>query len=435
MTAMNIAYHDDPKTGYGRFGIAVRDELVRQGVTDLGALGVNDGAMPSPTGIAPTCLYLSTPSHVTGWIEGQFAAIFTMWEFSELPQGFRENVPEFHQVFVPSRQNEELFGHFNDNVSYIPLAVGKEWTYRERTWDDGRFHVLTGGAGPRKGCPAALRAFNTAFRGWKPDHGPEPHMTIRAKPTADGSLVPSPRVSIIAQPLPADLELDLYGRSHLFVSMSQGEGWGLMPHQAIASGLPTILGNAHGHAAFAHYGMPVRTVETPVGDYATHWGNPGCAWVPDFDETVDLIRWTYQNYEAAEDYACGSAHMIATEFSWERTAREVLAGLPEIPQRVVYDVEQWHVMPQRLYDVRVRAHSMWCVMGVQKTFDPGEQYYETWDWKERLASRGDLLPECINQTEMGYINAPKVAVPRCPHCNQLMGSDTSLLPENLVTNG
>ena len=159
------------------------------------------------------------------------------------------------------------------------------------------------------------------------------------------------------------------------------------------------------------------------------------SWGGQFDQARQAMLRAVEDPEWRADRRARSlAH--ARDFSWERTAREVLAGLPEIPQRVVYDVEQWHVMPQRLYDVRVRAHSMWCVMGVQKTFDPGEQYYETWDWKERLASRGDLLPECINPTEMGYINAPKVAVPRCPHCNQLIGSDTSLLPENLVkTNG
>ena len=435
---MNIGYHDDPKTGYGRFGIAVHDELVRQGIVDLGAIGTNDGDAPKPKGVAPVTLHLSTPPHVTGWYEGQFAAIFTMWEFSELPHGFRENVPEFHRIFVPSLQNQELFSNFHPDVRYVPLAVGPEWGYRKRQMPEDVFHVLTGGAGPRKGCPEVLRAFNTVFRGWTPKMGPRPHLTIRAKGTQSAELTPSDRVTIIAQPVSADMELELYARSHVFVSGSQGEGWGLMPHQAIAQGLPTILGNGHGHAAFAHYGIPVSVDEVPVDDYSTHWGNPGCAWVPNFYEICEKLRWVYDNYEEAANHADAASVFIAEEFSWEKTAADLIVNLPDTsdPSLHIGSVsDEWHGMPQRLYTVRVVRHSTWQVNGKLKTFDPGCVYAETWDWKERLASRGDLTNGCINPLEMGYTTPPVLPKPRCPHCDQRYGVDASLLPENLVTNG
>ena len=52
-------------------------------------------------------------------------------------------------------------------------------------------------------------------------------------------------------------ELDLYRSCHAYLQPSRGEGFGLQPLQALALGRPTILTNAHGHASFAHLGIPL----------------------------------------------------------------------------------------------------------------------------------------------------------------------------------
>jgi hypothetical protein len=428
---MNNGYHALRNTGYGRFGCELHDALGRAGVADYGPVGVNE-EMPPNSGIAPVAFYAATPPHIIGWHEGQLSALFTMWESSEIPAGFRENVPDFHRLLVPSMQNVELFGRFHPDVRYVPLAVGPEWHYQPRTDPSQRFNFLTGGAGPRKGVPDVVRAFNTVFRGWRPSMGPEPHLTIRARPTSSAQFAPSSRITVIAQSLPPQGEIDLYAASHCYVSGSRGEGWGFMPHQAIAQGMPTILGDAHGHAAYAWYGMPVRAKEVAIEGYSTHWGQPGNAWVPDFEEICERMRAVYDDPQIAFDYAARSSVLIHDEFSWDKTAAIVMGHLPELEDPDLPEGLPWHRMAQRLYEVEVIRHSTWQINGVLHTYDPGQLYYEAWDMKERLASRGDLSLRCIDPLERGYVDPPKIPKPRCPSCNQRYGVDDSLLPENLV---
>jgi hypothetical protein len=374
-----------------------------------------------------------------------------MWEFSTIPIGFRENIPEFHRLFVPSLQNLELFSNFNDDVRYIPLAVGSEWHYEPRTDPSQRFNFLTGGAGPRKGCNDVIRAFDKVFRGWKPSWGPEPHLTVRAAsifradfdhgPAATGRVMPlpdsiggPPRVTYLRKSLSAEAELELYRSAHCFVSGSKGEGWGFMPHQAIAQGIPTILGDHSGHHAFAHFGIPL---DSPLADpeIHTHWGDGGQEWKPDFDQMCDGMLAVYRDYPLHRSAAAVSAHLIADEFSWDKTAALVIANLPELANPDLSPDGAWHTMPQRLYEVRVKQHSTWAVNGIHHTYDPGHTYWIPWADKLRIAELGDLTPDCVDPREVGIdarMQPPDTSHERCPHCNQTYGSDTSLLPENLV---
>jgi glycosyltransferase involved in cell wall biosynthesis len=451
---MNAGYHHDRGTGYGRFGYELHTALRRAGVADLGPVGVNEefGA-DATTGIAPVAFYAATPPHVVGWIEGQLSALFTMWEFSEMPVGFRANVPDFGRIFVPSLQNLDLFSAFNNDVRYIPLAVGSEWHYEQRTDPNatGRFNFLTGGAGPRKGCNDVIRAFDRVFRDWTPSWGPEPHLTVRAAsvfkadvdagPAAIGRVVHLPdeiggpkRVTYLRKSLSAKAELQLYREAHCFVSGSKGEGWGFMPHQAIAQGIPTILGDHSGHHAFAHYGIPI---DSPLADpeIHTHWGGGGQEWKPDFDEMCAMMEQVYRSHESEFRYAADQSERIAEEFSWSKTAALVIENLPELGNPDLSPDGEWHTMPQRLYEVRVKQHSTWAVNGIHHTYDPGHTYWIPWADKLRIAELGDLTPDCIDPREVGIdarMQPPDTSHERCHWCNQRFGSDTSTHPENLV---
>jgi hypothetical protein len=236
------------------------------------------------------------------------------------------------------------------------------------------------------------------------------------------------RVTQIRKTLTAEAEVELYAASHCFVSGSKGEGWGFMPHQAIAQGMPTILGRDHGHAAFASLGLPVHTrLQKP--EIHTHWGAAGEEWVPDFDQICWLMRDVYDHAALYFEDARIKAKYAAELFSWDRTAALLLENLPELELPMLSRDLPWHNMPQRLYETRVVQHSTWSVNGRKSTFDPGVTYWIPWADKLLLADRGDLTADCIDPRETG-IDArmkPVDPVARCPHCQQQYGSDTSLL--------
>jgi glycosyltransferase involved in cell wall biosynthesis len=458
---LNLGYHDVAHTGYGTFGKELHEALKRAGVEDYGPTSnpdlrrdlkelrrdgfkLNDPIVgpqrfkgddygdyeKDPNRVSPVALYAATPPHVLGWYEGQVGVLFSMWEFSEIPAGFRTNVPDFDRLLVPSIQNQELFSQYHPDVRYVPLAAGREWHYRERPGFDDGFVFLTGGAGSRKGCDDVVRAFDKVFAKWQPSWGPEPKLIVRAQPHINHHDFQAPRVTVLPKPV-ADLP-GLYGQAHCFVSGSKGEGWGLMPFQAICQGIPTILGDAHGHAAFADLGIPLSVHPRDAG-VPTHWGSSGQEWVPDFDEMCERMKEVYANYNPWRRYAALCSGHAWDRFSWDDTAQNVIECVPEM---MGPDIKPgpWRRMPQRLFLCRVNRHETWSVNGRLATFDPGYDYQEPWSTKVRLAETGNLHPSCIDVREKGILDEGgfRGGPTRCPHCSQLYGVDHSLYPENLV---
>lgn len=430
--SMNFSYHmgsdEAKKSGYGVFGRQLHKSLIDAGVEDYGPIDF-DGVQSDAT-VSPVALYAATPPSVAGWYEGQLSVLFTMWEFSDIPGGFRENVPEFDRILVPSLQNVELFSRFHPDVQYVPLAAEDKWVYKKRIPPVETFNFLTAGAGPRKGNEDVVRAFNRVFDGWDPSWGPEPRLTVRTKPSLGNAEFGGGRVRLISAPLDDDAYMSLFDNAHCFVSGSKGEGWGLIPFQAIMSGIPTILGDAHGHAAFAHLGIPLSVTKRDAG-MATFWGDGGSEWLPDFEQMCDEMWLVYKNYAYYENHALFQAKLAAEEFSWERTANAVLEAVPEMNDSVTA-YGTWKTLPQKTFPIIVKHHETFIVNGRMDTFDPGHLYHRPWSVKVMLAQTGNLDPSCVNVNEMGSTILPNGGPDRCPHCQQKYGLDTSLYPENLL---
>jgi hypothetical protein len=438
----NISVHTRADTGYGRMGLEIRKALKSLGVVDYGATGTGstEGAAvgfadpaQDDTPLAPVSFIASTPPHIKGRYKGQMTALLTMWESTAIPAGFRETLPVVDRLFVPSRHNVDLFSNFHPDVRYVPLGVGPEWIYKPRETLRERFNVLTGGAGPRKGIVDAQRAFRAAYEGWEGTKGgPAPHLTQMAR---DG--VPGPSSSVIATKMSAADEVALYSQQHVFLSMTKGEGWGMMPLQAICQGLPTILPNAHGHEAFAHYGIATDVQMEACGN-STFWGDGGEWWVPDFDQTVEALRTAYAQYEDAVAYAYTASSMARSQFTWDHTAEELVFNLPELWNDDVAD-RVFIPAPQRLYPVKVIERKEFVINGVRHAFIPGIEDQVPWDIKMTLAMYGILDEAYIDPLEMGEEVAKaakqKSADHRCPHCSQRYGSDRSLDLDALAAAG
>ena len=437
MTDINLQSHTEVESGYGRFGRFVKRELEALGVVSLGDLGVYPELDPSTVepGRAAGCelarvaLWLSTPPHVRGWYEGQFATIFTMWESSEIPPGFRTNIDKFDRIFVPSLQNQELYGRFHPDVRYIPLGVAGSWAPRARPPVRTTFEFLTAGFGPRKGVEQVIEAFHTVFP--DPDRmNPRPHLTCRSKQTNTTAR----GVDIIHQTLDGPEERDLYARAHCFVSGSKGEGWGLMPLQAITQGCPTILGDAHGHAAFAHYGIPIGTHPYKCAG-ATFWGDGGEWWEPDFGQMCEAMEDVYSRYEHYERAAAWNAHLAYQEFSWRHTAEKIVFELADQLYEEPPRTRVWKPAPGKLFHIRVNKAVTYTINGQQHSFLPGQDYYEAPDLKRQILASGHLDMSTFDPHDLGVEDSPDFDHLRainsiCPTCHQKYNIDKT--PQQLV---
>ena len=421
--------------GYGRYGVQLAAELRKSGTTVYDSI-VDAPGTPSlagqalevwgerSPGLTNVICWASVPTHARGWYEGQVPIILTMWEATELPPSFRENLHEFDTVIVPSTHNLELFSRYHDNVKYVPLGVDPEvWSYRARPALGNRFVFLIGGSGPRKGTDLAVKAFKAAFPEGSFD-GPVPYLVMK---NPKGEDFYGPRIEMIPGRLSAQAEVELYASAHCYVQPSRGEGFGLQPLQAIAQGCPTILTDAHGHEAFAHLGMGLSSKEVPAGYFI--YGDSGNWWEPDFDELVDTMRWTYNNYDEAKARATESSLSARKVFTWENTARHFLDAIG--PERCgpYAGSGEWYKPTAKLYLTITNCDHRADIGGTFYYFQKGEERYEPADVKRILFESEKLDPRCLRGDDLGLHPSQVAKIPDyeakhsyCPTCHQKYGS-------------
>lgn len=428
---LNLFYVHSDSMGYGRMGVGLAKALQKSGVT------VYD-SMPMPSefkkahefnpdaveGLSHVVCWASVPSHMHGYWEGQYRAVLTMWEAQRLPESFRETLPEFDLVMVPSHHNVELFSRYHDNVKFVPLGVDPaQWHYIPRT-PSSEFRFLIGGTGARKGTDLAYRAFMALWG--KPGSwgsGPTPYLTMKSPKGGEFS---GPRVEVVSGRISSEAEVDLYAGAHCYLQPSRGEGFGLQPLQALAQGCPTVLTAAHGHDAFAHLGLGVSA--TPAKSSYFIYGDAGDWWEPDFDELCDHMRWVYDHYEQATDEAKSAAAVVANEFTWANTAARFVdavgADRLATPHR---GGGAWHEPVRLRYEVMVNR-PWYCEIGGRAfKFEPGESYWELADVKRVLWEAGLLDERCVQGDDTGLHpdqleRAASATQAYCGSCGQRLGS-------------
>jgi hypothetical protein len=366
--------------GYGRFAIDLITGLNHRGFTVFDGIegDPNEQIKEVVPGATDHVLWMSIPSHARGWLTGQHIHCFTMWEATVLPEGMREEIHLFDTILVPSRQNQELFARYHDNVQYCPLAVDTDkWFYTAREEPKTVFNFMVAGSGARKGPDVAFHAFAKAFPDWDRF---------------------APWLSTISGYIDDDDEIALYDSVHCMVAPSRGEGFGLQPMQAMAQGTPTILTDAHGHAAFAHLGWPVAAKLEQAGLFMM--GDAGDWWEPDVNDVADAMREIYEGYDVALERAYLSSQIVAKEFSVDAFTERVLDILPA-DLGPYTGTGEWFVPDshKRLYYVKTNRKVKAEIAGEVLLLEEGEETYLSADQKRVLFDLGGLDPECV-ETEL-----------------------------------
>lgn len=398
--------------GYGRMGHYIKSGLEARGY-DTHQI---DPGKTAP--VPPVALFVTTPTHVKGWWEGQHSVIFTMWETTLIPPTFAESLNAFDLVLVPSHFNLELFGRYHGNVKRVPLGIDPDiWDHRERS-DPDPFVFFTAGFGSRKGNDLSLKAFQRVrdeivARGQRP-----PRLVMRSKWKVD----PDPDIAVINYHVSDDEEVELYSRAHCYLGPSRGEGWGLMPLQAIAQGCPTILTDAHGHADFAHLGIGIPAGHSKA-DYQI-WGDVGNWWEPDLDALADRMLWVHDHFDQAKTQAKDNAP-LAAQMSWDATVEALVEAIGPVMNAAPVEAQTWTVPEHDLYRIVVNKNLDCEIGGIGYHFVTGAETFEPADVKRILFEAGYLDPVCITEHDSGLSESRVNArANHCPTCGQALTCPT-----------
>ncbi len=158
----------------------------------------------------------------------------TMFESSRIPNDWIAPLNDMDAVIVPSWFCANVFAECGvmAPIHVVPLGVGDVYRYQERTEGRPLTFLAFLDRGARKGGIVALQAFLRAF-------GEDMRYKLILKgrtPKVPFELI-NPNIEVILQDMSEQELYALYCRCDVLVNPHKGEGFGLIPREAAASGM------------------------------------------------------------------------------------------------------------------------------------------------------------------------------------------------------
>ena len=265
---------------------------------------------------------------------------YTPWESTKIPQGWLYNMSLCNEIWATSSFVKDIYVKYNvnENIHVIPHGISPEFFPYERELTDTFNFLHIGGDSKRKNAQSAVDAFLELF-----DGNLDYKLVLKynsfchAEIYLDNKLVNAinhPQIIGIPDSFSTDDMVKLYHKCHCLIYPTSGEGFGMIPFEAMATGLPTIVTNLTGCADFAHYGIPL-SAEYGDADYNSHmYGTDTGLWaIPDFDELIQSMKNVTNEYEEFKKFAYRSARTIHEKHSWSSVATSIIERYNEFEKK------------------------------------------------------------------------------------------------------
>lgn len=243
------------------------------------------------------------------------------------PRAWADIMNECDEIWTPSPLIADWYRRFN-NIT-VPVHVYEHgvdpiWTPIKRERGDGLFKFLHVGAeANRKGAKEAMVGYRSSFAERR---GKD--VILNMKMISEGwSIGQLPGINYINKMFDIEELVDLFHDNHVFLYPSWGEGFGLNPLQALATGMPTITLPAW--APYAKYIHPELAIPSHLAK--TEWPrlHPGLMFKPDQAAVTRAVRYAYDNYEELVDWHVAQVPALTTEYSWDTITERVFTDLEE----------------------------------------------------------------------------------------------------------
>ena len=253
-----------------------------------------------------------------------------VWETTLLPRYRVDLINErVTRLFTFSEWAREMFisSGVSIPVHVMPHGVSPdEYFWMERPVGRKPYtFLLLGELAERKGWDIAYTAFLEEF-------GEDPDARLIMKTRGRCPLAPcsDPNVEVIAEEYNIPQMRELYGLADCFLFPSRGEGYGIPPREAAATGLPCVVTDWSGlrEGGIHNYAFPLRVGQMVRANYGYQTSEPCGDWAqPDSGHLRYLMRMCYDNPKMAWQQGRLGATWARWECSWQVGARVLLEAV------------------------------------------------------------------------------------------------------------
>ena len=255
----------------------------------------------------------------------QYQISYTPWESTLIPEIWHENLKHCDEVWTTSDWCANVFeDNGYKNVKVYPHGIDPMWKPRKRLGDGKIKFLHLGEPAPRKAGQMVVDAFIHLF-GNNPDY----HLTIKAhghnttrvyNNYIDKEIIGVPNemysnITVNTEILNDQELLKLYYDHDVFIYPSYGEGFGFIPLQALASGMPTICTGAWAH--YKDFLGPLK-LKSEIIDSPWPFPHSGKVFEPDYQHLLETMRDVTHNFKAYSGYYYAQSTKIHEVYNWDQ---------------------------------------------------------------------------------------------------------------------
>lgn len=266
---------------------------------------------------------------------------FTYWETNKIPSGWLDSINSADELWTTSKWAKDVFINSGvripvydfklgvNSLNYFPPARPKSLIKDSFTF------LCIGSPSTRKNSQMSVNAFlklfggNDRFKLIYKSNGP-PDARINNDTLGSRMLLKDhSRIKVIDWQVSEEELASIYDQVDCVLYPTSGEGWGLLPLQGIAKGIPTICTNATACTEFAELSIPLNFKWGTKNMFGIY---DGCGdWAePDFDDLCDKMLYVVNNYDEAAKKTFDGAQWVHQNLTWDKVSEEYKERLCQI---------------------------------------------------------------------------------------------------------
>lgn len=306
--------------GYGMSGAMMRKEMIRYGIYLNPRFNNQEVAF-----------VYHIPSLGVEQIMSPKSLLYTMFESDKLPPEFITPLTEPTVVATPAKEVTAIFKQYRQDVETIPLGYNqKTFKYIQRDWTKKEEFVMLhyDAFKHRKGWDILLNAYDQEFTAKD-----KVRLIFKTTLTNTPYLGEYRNIEVIRGKLPQSELMTLLARAHLFVYPTRGEGFGLTPLEAMATGLPAIVPNVMGCAEYWDYksnaSLETQKVRARYDRYEWKDIDLGTQQEPTVDSLRRVMRAMYEAWMTGDELFTESRSQYIAQYARKYTITKTCKAIAQ----------------------------------------------------------------------------------------------------------
>jgi glycosyltransferase involved in cell wall biosynthesis len=267
---------------------------------------------------------------------------FSYWETTRLPSSWVDSMNQMDEIWTTSSWAKNVFEDSGVTVPVFNFKLGVDSELFKPVLKQKPHYPFTflciGAPSTRKNSQMVVDAFIKLFGKddryrliYKSVDAPDARIiNDRGELT---SIYNYPNIVVIDQDVTLTKLSSIYDLADCLAYPTSGEGWGMLPYQALAKAIPTICTDETACIEYAHLSIPLR-YKLGIKSMSGIYGDCGNWAEPNFDDLCDKMLYVVNNYEEVASLTYSNVEKVYHEMTWEYVAKDYKDRLCQILKKL-----------------------------------------------------------------------------------------------------